>query len=240
MDTQKSYKVEGLLGAVFTHLFVLLLLLVVIWGGSSTVVNSKNRGSGPEGLEIILGNDINGSGRQQSENTHQSQEPAKVSQTVSQAPQELIRSNEVGNEITVQDVKAQEPGQQQVYARAIYSGTTGNGDTNESGNFGKPDGSPDGNSLYDGGTSSLDMAGWIWDRKPVVDDRTEESGRIKFKIKINADGEVESVTAVEKSVSPSLVRLYLEEVQKLSFSRSNGRPVNEGASGYITFVIHSR
>lgn len=140
-------------------------------------------------------------------------------------------------------------------------GSNNNGDKPGTvGDQGSPKGTLNGKALYGEGGSgsgtgggngsgtgkgngpgaSLDMAGWMWDGKPRIEDNSDESGRIRFKIKINADGEIESIVAVEKSVSPTLVRKYQAEVEKLTFSKSSGQGANEGAVGYITFIIRSR
>lgn len=141
------------------------------------------------------------------------------------------------------------------------SGSNNNGDKPGTvGDQGSPKGTLNGKALYgEGGTgggtgggngtgtgkgngpgASLNMAGWMWDGKPKVNDNTDESGRIVFEIKINADGEIQSVRPIEKSVSPTLVRKYQAEVEKLTFSKSNGQGASEGAIGYITFIIRSR
>ncbi len=141
------------------------------------------------------------------------------------------------------------------------AGGNSNGDREgKTGDQGDPKGSLNSRALYGEGGSgggsggghgtgtgkgngpgaSLNMAGWMWDSKPKVNDESDESGRIVFKIRINVDGEIESINAIEKSVSPSLVRKYQDEVEKLTFSKSSGQGATEGAVGYITFIIRSR
>lgn len=88
-----------------------------------------------------------------------------------------------------------------------------------------------------GSGASLDMAGWRWNKMPVFKDNTDETGRVRFKVTINADGDIESIVAVEKSLSPSLVRNYESQLRELTFSRSNGKVATEGAVGYITIII---
>lgn len=247
MNTPKNYAFESFLGAAFTHLCLFLILFFVIWGGTATVGNSTETGSGQH-LEVMLGNDINGSGEQRAQAKAEGIRQQKSSQhtQTSDASQNLLRTNETGNEVTLLDANTQPPNRaEQAYARAVYPNGNNqkpnNGNTGLMGNQGRPDGIPSGNGLESLiGTSSLNMAGWIWNSRPTVDDKTDEGGRIIFRIRITADGEIESVTPVEKSVSPSLVRQYQAEVEKLNFSRSDGRAATVGAVGYITFVIHSR
>jgi outer membrane biosynthesis protein TonB len=111
--------------------------------------------------------------------------------------------------------------------------------------MGKADGNPDARGIYDGnpgkgkGGSSLDMAGWRWDTKPKVNDESNEEGRIVFQVNVDEEGSIVSVTVLEKSVSPALVRKYQKEVEGLSFSRTSGGNNGKGASGRITFLITS-
>jgi protein TonB len=115
-----------------------------------------------------------------------------------------------------------------------------------SGDMGKTNGNPDVRGIYDGnpgkgsGGSSLDMAGWRWDSKPQVRDESNEEGRIVFEVKVDEEGNIIGVRALEKSVSPALVRKYQKEVEGLSFSRTSGGNNGAGATGRITFIITSK
>jgi outer membrane biosynthesis protein TonB len=114
------------------------------------------------------------------------------------------------------------------------------------GDMGKTNGNPDVRGIYDGnpgkgsGGSSLDMAGWRWDSKPQVRDESNEEGRIVFEVKVDEEGNIIGVRALEKSVSPALVRKYQKEVEGLSFSRTSGGNNGAGATGRITFIITSK
>jgi len=115
------------------------------------------------------------------------------------------------------------------------------------GDMGKKDGNPDARGIYDGpsgkggrGGTSLDMAGWKWDSKPNINDQSEEEGKIVFQVKVDEEGNLISVTVLEKTVSPALVRKYQREVEALSFSKTSGASAGEGATGRITFIITSR
>jgi hypothetical protein len=118
-------------------------------------------------------------------------------------------------------------------AKALY------GDFGKGGGSGGGEGGGVGTGRGDG--ASLDMAGWIWDFKPKVKDETNESGKIVFKIKINSEGEIVSVIPIEKSVSPELVKIYQDEVMKLTFTKTDNTasppPYTEGK---ITFIIRSK
>lgn len=114
------------------------------------------------------------------------------------------------------------------------------------GDMGVPDGNPDARGIYEGvpgkgkGGSSLDMAGWRWDRRPDIKDESEEQGKIVFQVKVDEDGNIIAVTVLEKSVSPALVKKYQKEVEELTFSKISGNSTSSGATGKITFIITSR
>ena len=114
------------------------------------------------------------------------------------------------------------------------------------GDMGKANGNPDVRGIYDGnpgkgsGGSSLDMAGWRWDSKPLVRDESNEEGKIVFEVKVDEEGNIISVNKVLSSVSPALVRKYQKEVESLSFSRTSGGNNGQGATGRITFIITSK
>jgi len=129
------------------------------------------------------------------------------------------------------------------------SGNASNNNGNKPGtvgDMGKPNGNPDARGIYDGnpgkgkGGSSLDMAGWKWDSKPVVNDESTEEGRIVFQVKVDDEGGIIAVTVLEKNVSPTVVKKYQKEVEELSFSRTSGGGSGGGATGKITFIITSK
>ncbi len=117
---------------------------------------------------------------------------------------------------------------------------SGEGDDNKAGDKGNPKGSLDSKTLYGSGGkggSSLDLAGWKWDRLPRPKDTSDESGRIVFEIKVDDQGEVVSVRTIEKTVSPAVERIYKREVERLTFTRTAGGKSAAISTGRITFVI---
>jgi protein TonB len=132
-----------------------------------------------------------------------------------------------------------------VYNPNAGAGSNNNGDRPGTvGDQGRPDGDIDKKGLYGAkgsGGSSLDLAGWDWENKPVVNDQSAEEGKIVFKISVDESGELISVKVVEKTVSPSLVKIYQAEVERLTFVKKRGNveppPMSEGR---ITFIIRSR
>jgi protein TonB len=127
------------------------------------------------------------------------------------------------------------------------AGSSSNGDkAGTTGDMGKKNGNPDVRGIYDGnpgkgsGGSSLDMAGWRWENKPIVRDDSNEEGKIVFEVKVDEDGNIISVKKLEGSVSPALVKKYQKEVESLSFTRTSGGNNGSGATGRITFIISSK
>lgn len=88
--------------------------------------------------------------------------------------------------------------------------------------------------------SSLSMTGWTWTSKPNVSDDSDETGIIKFRIKVDADGDVVDVTQIESSVSPAVAQQYKRAVQRTKF-----KPTSEGdkpdiSTGTVTFRLNAR
>ena len=115
----------------------------------------------------------------------------------------------------------------------------------ETGDKGDPQGTLDSRALYGnpggGGGSSLDMAGWMWDFKPEPKDTSSETGRLVFEIKIDDQGEILSIRRLQSTVSPAVEKVYRQEVEKLTFSKTSSNAIVAPVStGKITFVIRSK
>ena len=116
------------------------------------------------------------------------------------------------------------------------------------GDQGDPNGSLDAKALYgapgSGGTGSspggggLEMSGWRVERALTVEPIDDNSGVIRFKIKISADGEVESVTKVSGNVSAAQEKLCRDKLLDASFVKTNSAA--GGATGFYTFKITVR
>ncbi|MDB5235793.1 MAG: hypothetical protein JWR44_2786 [Hymenobacter sp.] len=116
------------------------------------------------------------------------------------------------------------------------------------GDQGDPDGSLDAKALYGapgkGGTGSspgsggLEMSGWRFESTPVVEAVDDNSGVVRFKIKISSDGEVQSVTKVSGNVSAAQEKLCRDKLLDANFIKTNGAA--GGATGFYTFKITVR
>ena len=116
------------------------------------------------------------------------------------------------------------------------------------GDQGDPNGTLDAKALYgapgSGGSGSspgsggLEMSGWRFGSTPVVEAVDDNSGTVRFKIKISADGEVESVTKVSGNVSAAQEKLCRNKLLDANFIKTNGAA--GGATGFYTFKITVR
>lgn len=116
------------------------------------------------------------------------------------------------------------------------------------GDQGDPNGSLDAKALYGsagrGGTGSspgsggLEMSGWRFESTPVVAALDDDSGVIRFKIKISADGEVEAVTKVSGNVSAAQEKVCRDKLLDANFIKTNGAA--GGATGFYTFKFSVR
>lgn len=145
-------------------------------------------------------------------------------------------------------------------ANALYGktgtsikGGNNNGDKdNKVGDQGDPNGDINAKALYGNagtggegqggsGGSSLDLAGWRWDKIPKVKDENEDdNGKIVFQITIDSEGEIINIKTLEKTVGPNVEKLYKEAVEKLSFSKTDNKIPASTSTGKITFIIKSK
>ena len=166
----------------------------------------------------------------------QEESPVKAedSKTPEQNPVEKVK----------EEVK--EPEKPKANPNALFPGSnTSQGDqTNAKGDQGKADGQVDADALMGpqggGSDSELDMAGWKWDSPPRPNDPSEQNGIIVFDITVDSNGEVISVVAREYTLSADIVKIYKEEVEKLTFSKNSGGITTGQSKGTITFKIRSK
>jgi outer membrane biosynthesis protein TonB len=161
--------------------------------------------------------------------------------------------------------EAPKPARKVAVAFAPKGGATGggngtNGSSNEPtdnnngdrpgtvGDQGDPNGSLDAKALYgapgSGGSGSspggggLEMSGWAPDSSPSVPAVDDNSGVVRFKIKINEEGEIQGISKVSGNVSAAQEKLCRDALNKMSFRRTNSG--TGGATGFYTFKITVR
>ena len=88
--------------------------------------------------------------------------------------------------------------------------------------------------------ASLALAGWIWDFKPIPDDKSDETGKIVYKIVVDQEGYLVKIEPVTSTLSPAVERKYREAVQKLTFSKTSDYRPAALSEGTLTFIIKAR
>jgi len=116
------------------------------------------------------------------------------------------------------------------------------------GDQGDPNGTLDATALYGApgrggrggspGSGGLEMSGWAPDSTPDVKPIDDNSGIIRFKIKIDENGEVQAITKVSGNVSSAQEKLCRDALNTMSFRRTNNGV--GGATGFYTFKISVR
>ncbi|GAA4450181.1 hypothetical protein GCM10023189_10500 [Nibrella saemangeumensis] len=109
--------------------------------------------------------------------------------------------------------------------------------TNQEG--GSPKGDPSGSIAGPGGTGGigLDLTGFRFGRLSVAQDPYDETGRIVFVVKVDAQGRILSLNVKTTSVSPAVVAWYRDQLQnaRLIPTSSGERP--EVSTGQISLKI---
>jgi periplasmic protein TonB len=105
---------------------------------------------------------------------------------------------------------------------------------------GKPGSGGNGNGGNGGSGSGLVMTGWTWSKKPVVNDDSDETGNIRFEIKVDEQGEILSVKVLSTTVSQSVVNMYKRAIEKVSFVPTNNGARQAVSTGTINIKINPR
>lgn len=111
----------------------------------------------------------------------------------------------------------------------------GDGTGGGSGKGGGPGG--DGSN---GNKPSLSLTGWIWTSRPNVSDDSDETGIIRFRIKVDADGDVVDVTQIESTVSPAVAQQYKRAVQRTKFKPTSNGDKPDISTGTVSFRLSPR
>jgi len=110
-------------------------------------------------------------------------------------------------------------------ARTVYT-PTGSGEPNVSALYGNPDSRPSSGS-------GLELSSWQFDTPPAVEAVDDNPGVVRFRIELDDDGEVKSVTKTYGTVSPAQEKLCRDGLLNAHFVKTK-----EGASaatGFYTF-----
>lgn len=117
-----------------------------------------------------------------------------------------------------------------------------NGDINNSAIYKGPKGNNGGsNSGIGGGNGlSVNLTGWALASRPQVNDDSDETGIIRFSIKIDENGSIISLKIVETTLSASVAQKYKRAIEKLSFKPTSSGERPEISTGSIMFKINSK
>ncbi len=224
--------------------------------------SDSEEAAAPDGLEEIPEEVVEQVTETITEPTDPVEEPEEVSTPVTntQESPDVVEEQpkpEVKEEKEKEEVKEEAPKTPPVLYPNNKAGAGGkDGDSNEAenanqgdkpnavGDQGDIDGTVDARALYGtaggGGGTSLHMSGWMWDSTPNPKDLSSESGKLVFQVVIDDKGNIMRVDTKESSVSPTLEKVYKDEVWKLTFSKTVGTSVANRSTGTITFVIKAR
>ncbi|UOR06922.1 hypothetical protein MUN82_07415 [Hymenobacter aerilatus] len=100
--------------------------------------------------------------------------------------------------------------------------------------YGQP-GSGGSGSSPGGGGSGLEMGGWGYVRTPSPPAVDNASGFVRFRIRVNADGEIESIVKVAGNVSAAQEKACRDALQNAEFRRTTAG--SGGGTGFATFRI---
>lgn len=145
----------------------------------------------------------------------------------------------------VEEVTEEESEQEEVTLPAETTPSDDQGQADEEGQEGDPEAEIDERALYGNVTgeegASLELSGWIWDFEPTPYDDSQETGKIVYKITIDAEGYIiESPIPIVSTVSPSVEKFYRQAVERLTFSKTSTYKTAPTSTGTITFVIKSK
>ena len=119
-----------------------------------------------------------------------------------------------------------------------HPGTVGDqgdprGSLNAKALYGAPGSGGSGTRPGSGGGSGLEMSGWDFGSVPDIAKIDDNPGVARFRIIINNDGDVVSVTKVSGSISPEQAQAVRNALLKATFRNINGQ--DGGATGYYNF-----
>ena len=91
-----------------------------------------------------------------------------------------------------------------------------------------------------GAAVGLNLNGWAWSRPPSVNDNSDATGEITFKIIVGSNGRVKNVIQLRSTVTDyAVINKYKEAVRALTFIQKAANVPDE-STGTITFKISAR
>jgi hypothetical protein len=109
----------------------------------------------------------------------------------------------------------------------LYSGKPGSGGTGGGGAGG-------------GSGSSLEMSGWKIGRKLEVNDNSDDTGMVRFEVKVDDQGQLLSIKVLQNTLSQSLVNKIKKALESASFVPTGAGNLPPVSTGRFTYRINPR
>lgn len=247
--------------AIIAVVFHLILLIVFIFYGL-TMPDPIPEEIGLS-VQLDIGNTDFGSGDEQPETTA---EPEEITEEVIEevveetSVPEIFETQDAASDMTVPEPKEvkEEPkedpkpelndnlkkvlNQRNLFQSDKNNESEGQGNTNQSGDFGKEDGFMGGSALNGGSDGGMkgNLAGRAFKGAPRINSNEQESGKIVINIIVDRDGNVIRASAGGRGTTitnNALTQKCIESARKAKFSPSpNGQAEQPGTLEYI-FVL---
>jgi hypothetical protein len=120
----------------------------------------------------------------------------------------------------------------------------GQGNDNQPGVKGKTSGINEA-GLYEGsggrGGSSLSLKGWTWEKDPIVNDASSETGRIIFSVIVDSEGYFITVKLVSSTITNrDLIEKYRQAVLNSTLVSTTEDASKQDATGIVTFILKAK
>jgi hypothetical protein len=216
------------------------------------------------GMEVSFGTDKVGSGSRtipidnvvsREENSNQPNEPQNQTKEQVQSNDNLEKSDvnvpskkeEKKNQTEKPETKSTtKTDKKPTQTETGNSNTPGQGNDNQPGTKGKPNGVNEA-GLYEGnggrGGSSLSLRGWKWEKAPQVVDSSGEIGKIVFSIMVDQDGYFITAKVVSTTVSNrEVVEKYRQAILQstLTPDESVNSASDEVSRGTVTIILRAK
>ena len=253
-DKRKSF--------IASVIFHLLLMIVFIFSGLTMPDPIPEEVGLP--VQLDLGNVETGSGEEQPESTDVPEEVQPVEEEIVEevtAAPDPVATQEEASDLVVPPTKEtkkpkekpkKEPKLDERLKNVLKANpfqtskdntSTGEGITDEAGDFGKPDGAPEGSSLngtYDGGGISANLSGRKFNGAPLIQSDLQESGKIVINIIVDRDGKVVRATPGGRGTTitnPALTKRALESARKAKFSPNQSAATEQPGTLEYIFIL---
>lgn len=259
MKPLNKNKKRGIIG---TTVFHLVLFIIFLFTGLTIPVPFPPEEKGLP-MQLDLGNVDFGSGEEQPQSTEMPDitepitEPEQVEANPAQAPEEVATQEEVSDlsapektESTKSEEKKPELDKrlQQVLKSNPFQTNTNNnskgqGNSQQPGDHGRPDGSPDGSSLQgdkSGGGISYSLGGRGFRGAPPIQGNMQESGRIVVDIIVDRQGNVVRVTPGSRGTTitnAELIKKAMESARQAKFTPKADAPEEQKGTMTFEFIL---